>query len=111
MLSVRGTKGRLLVDKEATPEQRRALEDIFSGKGKIHPAGLARLTQDLAQPEYADVKLWEREDGYRVTVNGATEAVLALDRSEQPGRASMEIADEWRGPRTFGFASRFRWVG
>lgn len=104
--------GRLLVDQQATPRQRQALQEIFGGRSQIHPAGMGRLLQSPGEPEYASLAIQEQGGRYTIQVNGRTEGILETAGTAAGGAAmEMEMAAEWAGPRSFAFASRFRWTG
>lgn len=77
----RGSQGRLLVNDGTTPEQRRALAQVFASQSQMQPAGMGRLLQDLTQTEYAQVSVVQQGDRFQVQVKGSPPAMPCQRRA------------------------------
>ena len=64
-----------------TPEQRRALAQVFASQSQMQPAGMGRLLQDLTQTEYAQVSVVQQGDRFQVQVKGSPPAMPCQRRA------------------------------
>lgn len=109
-------KTTLYADERATPEQRRALEEIFiQGRCGV-PAGLDHLVHGADGLRYAAVSFERTGDRLRVEVPGVVSSTLEVGAPGAgagfgAGRSDMEVAAELTDTRVYAFISRFHWRG